>query len=101
MNIGPLTIPDRAVVLAPMEDVSDSPFRLLCKEMGADIVYTEFISSEGIIREADKSLFKMEYSEQERPFGIQIFGGREEAMEGAAKVVEAHNPDLIDINFGC
>jgi nifR3 family TIM-barrel protein len=101
MNIGQLTIPDRAVVLAPMEDVTDAPFRLLCKEMGADIVYTEFISSEGIIRNAEKSLFKMEYSEKERPFGIQIFGGREEAMEGAAKVVEAHNPDLIDINFGC
>jgi nifR3 family TIM-barrel protein len=84
-----------------MEDVSDSPFRLLCKEQGADIVYTEFISSEGLIREADKSLFKMEFSEKERIFGIQIFGGREEAMEGAAKVVEAANPDLIDINFGC
>lgn len=101
MQIGNLIIPDQAVVLAPMEDVSDSPFRQMCKLQGADIVYTEFISSEGLIREVDKSLHKMSFEEMERPFGVQIFGGREEAMHGAAKVAEAANPDLVDINFGC
>jgi tRNA-dihydrouridine synthase B len=84
-----------------MEDVSDSPFRQICKLKGADVVYTEFISSEAIIRESDKSLHKMVFEEVERPFGIQIFGGREEAMHGAAKIAEASNPDLVDINFGC
>lgn len=92
---------DKPVLLAPMEDVTDSPFRQVCKQQGADVVYTEFISSEGIIRESDRSLHKMRFEESERPFGIQIFGGREEAMEGAAKIAEANNPDLIDINFGC
>jgi len=101
MQIGNLTIPDRPVVLAPMEDVSDSPFRQMCKRQGADIVYTEFISSEGLIRDVDKSFEKMRFEEMERPFGIQIFGGREEAMHGAAKVAEAANPDMVDINFGC
>lgn len=91
----------RSVVLAPMEDVSDSPFRLMCREQGADMVYTEFISSEAIIRENEASQHKMSFEESERPLGIQIFGGREEAMHGAAKVAEANNPDLIDINFGC
>lgn len=91
----------RSVVLAPMEDVSDSPFRLMCREQGADMVYTEFISSEAIIRENEASRHKMAFEESERPLGIQIFGGREEAMHGAAKVAEANNPDLIDINFGC
>jgi nifR3 family TIM-barrel protein len=84
-----------------MEDVSDSPFRQMCKRQGADIVYTEFISSEGLIRDVDKSFEKMRFEEMERPFGIQIFGGREEAMHGAAKVAEAANPDMVDINFGC
>ena len=91
----------RCVVLAPMEDVSDSPFRQMCRNMGADLVYTEFISSEAMIRDSDSSKHKMAFEESERPLGIQIFGGREEAMHGAAKVAEASNPDLIDINFGC
>jgi nifR3 family TIM-barrel protein len=101
MKIGNITLPEKPLFLAPMEDVSDSPFRQICKSKGADIVYTEFISSEALIRESDKSYAKMEFEEVERPFGIQIFGGREEAMEGAAKVVMGNNPDLVDINFGC
>lgn len=92
---------NRSVVLAPMEDVSDSPFRQMCRNQGADVVYTEFISSEAIIRESDASKHKMAFEEVERPLGIQIFGGREEAMHGAAKVAEASNPDFVDINFGC
>lgn len=101
ITIGNISLPEKAVLLAPMEDVSDSPFRQICKLKGADVVYTEFISSEAIIRESDKSLHKMVFEEMERPFGIQIFGGREEAMHGAAKIAEASSPDLIDINFGC
>lgn len=101
MHIGNLNIGHQPVLLAPMEDVTDSPFRQICRRMGADIVYTEFISSEAIIRDADVALHKMHFEEEERPFGIQIFGGREEAMEGAAKVAEMNNPDIIDINFGC
>jgi tRNA-dihydrouridine synthase B len=101
MQIGTLQIPEKAVILAPMEDVTDSPFRQMCKGQGADIVYTEFISSEALIRDSDKSLHKMTFEEMERPFGIQIFGGREEAMFGAAQIAEASNPDLVDINFGC
>ncbi len=98
----PVLIPgSRCVVLAPMEDVSDSPFRQMCREQGADLVYTEFISSEAIIRDSDASRHKMSFEESERPIGIQIFGGREEAMHGAAKIAEASNPDLVDINFGC
>lgn len=84
-----------------MEDVSDSPFRQICKRKGAAIVFTEFISSEALIRDSDIALHKMNFEESERPFGIQIFGGREEAMEGATKVAKSNNPDLIDINFGC
>ncbi len=91
----------RCVVLAPMEDVSDSPFRQMCREQGADMVYTEFISSEAIIRDSDVTKHKMFFEDSERPLGIQIFGGREEAMFGAAKIAEANKPDLIDINFGC
>lgn len=101
MNIGTLQIPDKAVVLAPMEDVTDSPFRQMCKLQGADVVYTEFISSEGIVRDADKSMFKMTFEQMERPFGIQIFGGREEIMADAAKIAEDNDPDIVDINFGC
>jgi tRNA-dihydrouridine synthase B len=101
ISIGNISLPEKAVILAPMEDVSDSPFRQICKLKGADVVYTEFISSEAIIRESDKSLHKMVFEEMERPFGIQIFGGREEAMHGAAKIAEASTPDLVDINFGC
>ncbi len=101
MKIANLTIPEKSVILAPMEDVTDSPFRQMCKLQGADIVYTEFISSEALIRESEHSMHKMSFEELERPFGIQIFGGREEAMFGAAKIAEANNPDLVDINFGC
>lgn len=101
MQIGSLQIPEKAVVLAPMEDVTDSPFRQMCKLQGADVVYTEFISSEGIVRDADKSMFKMTFEQMERPFGIQIFGGREEVMADAAKIAEDNNPDIVDINFGC
>ncbi len=101
MIINNLNIGNKPLLLAPMEDVSDSPFRQICKKMGADIVYTEFISSEAIIRDADIAMHKMQFEEFERPFGIQIFGGREEAMEGATKVAIANNPDIVDINFGC
>lgn len=101
MKIQNIILPDSALFLAPMEDVTDSPFRQICKQKGADMVYTEFISSEAIIRDSDIALHKMSFEEVERPFGIQIFGGREEAMEGATKVAKANNPDLIDINFGC
>jgi nifR3 family TIM-barrel protein len=101
MNIGSIQLSDRPLFLAPMEDVTDSPFRQLCRKKGADIVYTEFISSEALIRDSDIAMHKMSFSEKERPLGIQIFGGREEAMEGAAKVAENNNPDLVDINFGC
>lgn len=101
MKIAHIDYGDRPVFLAPMEDVTDSAFRVMCKRKGADMVYTEFISSEALIREAEKSIVKMEFTEEERPFGIQIFGGREEAMHGAAKIAEANKPDLVDINFGC
>lgn len=92
---------DRPLFLAPMEDVSDAPFRQICRNMGANMVFTEFISSEALIRDSDIALHKMSFKEAERPLGIQIFGGREEAMYGAAKVAEASNPDVVDINFGC
>lgn len=101
MMIQNLHIGNKPLLLAPMEDVTDSPFRQICRKKGADIVFTEFISSEAIIRDSDIALHKMHFNEIERPFGIQIFGGREEAMEGATKVAIANKPDLIDINFGC
>ncbi|MEX0610433.1 MAG: tRNA dihydrouridine synthase DusB [Balneolaceae bacterium] len=101
MNIGPISLQDKPLFLAPMEDVTDSPFRQICRAKGADIVFTEFISSEALIRDSDIALHKMDFAEMERPFGVQIFGGREEAMEGAAKVADSNNPDLVDINFGC
>lgn len=101
MKIGDITLPETPLFLAPMEDVTDSPFRQLCREKGADIVFTEFISSEALIRDSDIAMHKMDFSEMERPFGVQIFGGREEAMYGAAKVAENNNPDVVDINFGC
>jgi tRNA-dihydrouridine synthase B len=84
-----------------MEDVSDPPFRYVCKQYGADLMYTEFISSEGLIRDAIKSRKKLDIFDYERPIGIQIFGGDEEAMALSAKIVDATNPDLVDINFGC
>ena len=84
-----------------MEDVSDPPFRYVCKQNGADLMYSEFISSEGLIRDAIKSRQKLDFSEYERPFGIQIFGGDEEAMALSAQLLIAYSPDLVDINFGC
>lgn len=89
------------LLLAPMEDISDPPFRRLCKRFGADIVYTEFISSEGLVRNAEKSLQKLDFDESERPIGIQLFGNKPDIMAEAAMIVSAVNPDLIDINFGC
>jgi len=101
MKIGTVDLGEKPLFLAPMEDVTDSPFRAICRKKGADIVYTEFISSEAIIRDADQAMHKMDFSNEERPFGIQIFGSRDVAMEGATKIAEAQNPDVIDINFGC
>lgn len=89
------------LLLAPMEDVSDPPFRALCKKHGADLMYTEFISSEGLIRDAAKSVQKMDIYEYERPIGIQIFGYDIDSMREATKIIEKTNPDIIDINFGC
>ena len=89
------------LLLAPMEDVSDPPFRYVCKQNGADLMYTEFISSEGLIRDAIKSRHKLDIFDYERPIGIQIFGGDEEAMALATQIVDATQPDLVDINFGC
>jgi len=100
-KIGNIELPDFPLLLAPMEDVSDPPFRKLCKEQGADVVYTEFISSEGLIRDAAKSLIKLDIYEKERPVGIQIFGAELDSMLQAVDIVEASNPDIIDINFGC
>jgi tRNA-dihydrouridine synthase B len=101
VNIGNISLPDFPLLLAPMEDVSDPPFRAVCKDNGADLMYTEFISSEGLIRDAIKSRRKLDIFDYERPVGIQIFGGDEEALALSAKIVEAVQPDLLDINFGC
>ena len=101
IKIGNIQLPDFPLLLAPMEDVSDPPFRRLCKMHGADLMYSEFISSEGLIRDAMKSRKKLDIFDYERPVGIQIFGGDEEAMALSAKIVETVNPDLVDINFGC
>lgn len=100
-KIGNIELPDFPLLLAPMEDVSDPPFRKLCKEQGADVVYTEFISSEGLIRDAAKSVVKLDIYEKERPVGIQIFGAELDSMLQAVDIVEKSNPDIIDINFGC
>ncbi|MFJ1376896.1 tRNA dihydrouridine synthase DusB [Capnocytophaga canimorsus] len=100
-KIGNLDLGEFPLLLAPMEDVSDPPFRRLCKIHGADMLYSEFISSEGLIRNAIKSKQKLDIFDYERPVGIQIFGGDEEAMALSAKIVETVNPDLLDINFGC
>ena len=101
VKIGNIELPDFPLLLAPMEDVSDPPFRRLCKAHGADLMYSEFISSEGLIRDAIKSRMKLDIFDYERPVGIQIFGGDEEAMAMSAKIVETVQPDLLDINFGC
>ena len=100
-KIGNIVLPDFPLLLAPMEDVSDPPFCRLCKLHGADLMYSEFISSEGLIRDAMKSKMKLDIFDYERPVGIQIFGGDEEAMEMSARIVDAVQPDLVDINFGC
>ena len=100
-KIGNIILPEFPLLLAPMEDVSDPPFRAVCKDNGADLMYSEFISSEGLIRDAMKSKQKLDFSEEERPFGIQIFGGDEDAMAMSARICETVNPDLVDINFGC
>ncbi len=102
MQIGSLHIAtDFPLLLAPMEDITDPPFRRLCKQMGADIMFTEFISSEGLIRDAQKSIEKLDIKEEERPIGIQIFGHNEQSMVEAAQIAAKAQPDLIDINFGC
>jgi tRNA-dihydrouridine synthase B len=100
-KIGNIILPDFPLLLAPMEDVSDPPFRRLCKLHGADLMYSEFISSEGLIRDAMKSKMKLDIFDYERPVGIQIFGGDEDAMEQSSRIVDTVQPDLVDINFGC
>ncbi len=101
VKIDTIELPDFPLLLAPMEDVSDPPFRALCKENGADVVYTEFISSEGLIRDAAKSVMKLDIYEKERPVGIQIFGANLDSMLRSVEIVEKTSPDIIDINFGC
>lgn len=101
VKIDNIELPAFPLLLAPMEDVSDPPFRALCKEQGADVVYTEFISSEGLIRQAAKSTMKLDIYEKERPVGIQIFGANLDSMLQSVDIVEKSNPDIIDINFGC
>ncbi|OJV90777.1 MAG: tRNA dihydrouridine synthase DusB [Bacteroidia bacterium 44-10] len=101
MKIANIEFPDNPVFLAPMEDVSDIGFRLLCKQFGADMVYTEFVSSDALIRDIKKTKEKIFFSEEERPLGIQIYGSDPDAMVEAAKICEEADPDLIDINFGC
>ncbi len=101
IRIGDIELGDFPLLLAPMEDVSDPPFRMVCKQQGADLMYTEFISSEGLIRHAAKSKKKLDIFEYERPIGIQIFGSEEEPMRQAAIIAAEANPDLVDINYGC
>ena len=101
VKIDNIELPNFPLLLAPMEDVSDPPFRALCKENGADVVYTEFISSEGLIRDAAKSVIKLDIYEKERPVGIQIFGANMDSMLRSIEIVEKTKPDIIDINFGC
>ena len=101
VKIENISLGEFPLLLAPMEDVSDPPFRALCKKYGADIMYTEFISSEGLIRDAAKSVMKLDIYEKERPVGIQIFGANLDSMLKAVDIVEKTNPDIIDINFGC
>lgn len=101
MQIGNVTLPDRAVMLAPMEDVTDVGFRLQCKQFGADMVYSEFVSADALIRSIDKTMQKLHVLEEERPVVIQIYGRDVASMVEAAKIVEAARPDILDINFGC
>ncbi|MEO6883068.1 MAG: tRNA dihydrouridine synthase DusB [Bacteroidia bacterium] len=101
LKIGDIELPDFPLLLAPMEDVSDPPFRAVCKQNGADLMYTEFISSEGLIRDAAKSVHKLDIFEYERPIGIQLFGSDIDSMREAAIIADKAHPDLIDINYGC
>ena len=101
MKIGEIELGERPLFLAPMEDVTDASFRYICKEFGADVMYTEFVSSDGLIRDARKSLEKLKTFPYERPIGIQIYGHIPEAMVEAAKMAEEAQPSFIDINFGC
>lgn len=101
VKIGNVELGEFPLLLAPMEDVSDPPFRKLCKEQGADMVYTEFISADGLVHEAKNTFQKLDIFDYERPIGIQYFGGQVESMIEAAEIIEAKNPDVIDINFGC
>lgn len=101
VKIGNIDLGEFPLLLAPMEDVSDPPFRALCKKHGADVMYSEFISSEGLIRDAKKSVQKLDIYDYERPIGIQIFGGEMSSMIKATEIVDAANPDIIDINYGC
>jgi len=101
IEIGSVKLGDFPLLLAPMEDVSDPPFRRLCKEQGCDLMFTEFISVEGLIRDADKSVQKLDIYDEERPIGIQIFGAELDSMTRAAEIVEDAKPELLDINFGC
>lgn len=100
-QIGNIKLPEFPLLLAPMEDVSDPPFRAVCKQNGADLMYTEFISSEGLIRDAAKSVQKLDIFEYERPIGIQLFGSDIDSMRKSAEISTAAGPDLIDINYGC
>ncbi|HRY31426.1 MAG TPA: tRNA dihydrouridine synthase DusB [Bacteroidales bacterium] len=101
MQIGNITFKDYPVILAPMEDITDAPFRFFCKRYGADLMYTEFVSSEALVRFAGKSLLKMDFDEGERPIGVQVFGHDIRSMVRATEIASAMNPDLIDINYGC
>lgn len=101
IQIGKVTLPDFPLLLAPMEDVSDPPFRSVCKQNGADMMYTEFISTEGLTRDAKKSLQKLDIYNEERPIGIQIFGDKIEVMRHGAEIAANSEPDLLDINYGC
>src|SRR5574344_1508186 len=101
MKIGSIELSDRSVFLAPMEDVTDIAFRLMCKRFGADLVYTEFVSADALVREINKTMQKLVVSDEERPVAIQIYGRDVETMVEAAKMVEDAHPDIIDLNFGC
>ncbi len=101
VRIDKIELGEFPLLLAPMEDVSDPPFRMVCKQNGADLMYTEFISSEGLIRHAQKSVMKLDIYDEERPIGIQFFGGEIDTMVGCVEIIEEAKPDLIDINYGC
>ncbi|MEO1256616.1 MAG: tRNA-dihydrouridine synthase family protein, partial [Bacteroidota bacterium] len=101
VKISDIEIGEFPLLLAPMEDVSDPPFRAVCKQNGADLMFTEFISSEGLIRHAEKSVQKLDIYDYERPIGIQIFGDKIESMREAASIAEEADPEIIDINYGC